>query len=97
MALSRWMWRGMFPVLGTVWAWLMMVVGLLLITSWSARMPGLHGWGVLLGVMLLAGGQFVGAVIAGRLFPRASRRARVGVEAAAWVVIAGLVGVWLLG
>ncbi len=92
MALSRWMWRGFFLVFAAAWAWLMLVVGLLLITDWSARMPPLRGWGVVLGAVLLAGGQFVGAaMVADRLFPRADRRLSIGVEAVSGAVAMGLI------
>lgn len=92
MAVSRWVWRGVFLVLAAVWAWLMLVVGMLLLAEWSAW-TGPSAW---LGVAVIAVGQYLCAVTADLIFPRASRRLSATVEIAAWAVFVGAIAVSLV-
>lgn len=93
MAMSRWFWRGVFLVLATAWGWLMVVVGLLLITDWAVWTGPYAG----LGVGLIAVGEFIFAIVADWLFPRADRRLSGTFEVAAWVAAITAIGMWLLG
>jgi hypothetical protein len=90
-AVSRWVWRGVFLVLAAVWAWLMLVVGMLLLAEWSDW----TGPSVWLGVAVIAVGQFIAAVAADLIFPRASRKLSATVEIAAWAVFVGAIAAWL--
>jgi hypothetical protein len=93
--LTRSFWRGVFLVLAAAWGWLMLVVGLLLISEWSSWAGSLT-WA---GVALIAIGQFVCAIVADWLFPRASRRLSASVELGAWglaaVSLSVAFAVWL--
>lgn len=91
MAVSRWVWRGVFVVLFAVWAWLMLVVGMLLLAEWS-DWTGPSAW---LGVAVIAVGQFLCAVTADWIFPRASRKLSATIEIAAWAVFFVALIVWL--
>ncbi|MBA4028166.1 MAG: hypothetical protein C0475_03340 [Planctomyces sp.] len=62
-------------------AWLIVLSGLWVAFEWSARFPALRHLSGPFGVMLIAAGQFVFAVlVADRLFPRASLGLRAGFE-----------------
>ncbi|MBC7834076.1 MAG: hypothetical protein H7Y88_03125 [Phycisphaerales bacterium] len=85
---ARWLWRHVFHVLALTWAWLMIVVGLLAILEWPARVPAWDRALYVIGAMLLAMGQFVLALVAARLFPAASARLTATFELLAWIAIA---------
>ena len=93
LAVPRSVWRGVFLVLAAAWAWLVLVVGMLLIADWS-DWTGPSVWP---GVALIALGEFIGAVVADRLFPRASRRLSATVEITAWTAVLVAVGAWFAG
>lgn len=67
--------------LGSLWAGLLVLVGLWLLTEWAARLESARGVCVLAGVTAVAMGQFVfAALVADRLFPGASIWARGAVQ-----------------
>lgn len=86
---SRALWRATTTACAAAWAWVMVALGLVSLTEWSGAFPltrGLFGIG---GVMLIAAGEFVfAALVADRVFPRASRRLTGGFELAAGVCVA---------
>jgi len=79
--------RALLPALGLLWAWLLILVGLLSLLSWPERVPL---WGrplVVAGAVLVALGQFVLGLTATGLFPRADRRLALAWSVAAWLAV----------
>jgi hypothetical protein len=85
--------------MATAWAGVMTVLGLGALLSAPARWPLFEPHLLLVGVMLLAGGQYVFMVlVADRAFPSASQRLTMSMELTSLgLFLAGLAGVlWLL-
>lgn len=95
---SHWLWRAALVGCATVWAFVMVVVGLLAIIDWPDRFaaPGRLFY-ISVGAILLAAGEFIFAVTAARMFPQASTRLTAAMELlpAAMLVVLILVGVLL--
>ncbi|MCC6319916.1 MAG: hypothetical protein IT438_00585 [Phycisphaerales bacterium] len=68
-----------------------MTIGLLAVLEWPARFQVAGRWLPLLGLGLLAVGQFMSAMVADRLFPGADRRLTGVLELAPWAVLAAIV------
>lgn len=86
-------------VMATAWAGVMTVLGLGAMLSAPGRWPLFEPHLLLVGVMLLAGGQYVFMVlVADPAFPAASRRMTLSMELTCLgVFLTGLIGVlWLL-
>ncbi len=80
--------------LGTLWAALLVVGGLLLPSILRRAWPAAGPSAALLGLTVVAAGQYVFlTVVADRLFPRASRRLVAGMEVALGAVMVALAGV----
>lgn len=99
MRVRRLMLRGVFVGVSGLWAWVMVVVGLLAVLDWPGRL-GLSPvpWLVTLaGLTFIAGGVFTFAMTLGRVLPMTVAWVRLSFEALPWVALAGCVGAWAAG
>jgi hypothetical protein len=64
----------------------MVVVGVLAMFEWPARFPSLDVFLLSAGIVLLCAGQFVLAVTAGGMFPKANPRFSGLMELLPWIV-----------
>ena len=90
MGLSQRLTHAVFGVCMTVWAFIMVVFGLLIAFDWPSRMDYPAQWLVLGGTLLIAAGQFVFAINASRMFPGAHPRVTGIVEV---LPVVGLIAV----
>lgn len=72
MVRSRWLWRGVLVGCLGLWAYVMVVVGLLAALEWPSRFEPLGRLCLVFGAGLVALGEFLLAMLASRLFPRAN-------------------------
>jgi hypothetical protein len=88
---SRWIPRTILVLAAGVWAWVMIVLGLLILTDWRTRFVALlHAPypALCVGAALVASGVFVFAMAAVRLFPLANPRITAMFEVFPWLALA---------
>jgi hypothetical protein len=86
--------------IAAAWGVGMTCAGLLAAFEWPGRMGdgAVSGWSlVYLGLILIAGGVFVCALVCGRLFPQARRGLVLGAEVLPWVLGLAAAVVWFGG
>lgn len=64
----------------TVWAFVMVFIGLVIMVEWPDRMNFSSKWCVFWGSLLIAFGEFVFALTASRMFPAANPRLSGSIE-----------------
>lgn len=92
--------RALPLAIAAAWGVGMTCAGLLAAFEWPGRMgeSAVSGWSlVYLGLILIAGGVFVCALVCGRLFPQARRGLVLGAEVLPWVLGLAAAVVWFGG
>lgn len=79
--------RGLSFLLLTLWAWLMIGIGLMAILDFPSRFRAPKGFFVLVGIVLVAMGLFIAGVTADRLFAGANSRLTGAFELLTWITI----------
>ena len=104
-AVARWTQRAILPVTTGIWALVLVIMGLLLMFEFPSRFGPMVGmWGTrafwAAGALSLAMGEFILAVEARRVFPRAHPRVAGAFEIFPWLALgcAALLGgvLWLV-
>lgn len=83
--------RTVFVCVLAGWALVAILMGLMAIFEWPAKVGLSSRWGLVLGVALVGVGQFMSAMVADLLFPSAHRGVTGAMEIAPWLAVAAVV------
>lgn len=83
--------RAVFVAVASAWSVVAVTIGLLALLEWPRKFAIEGRWLPIIGLVLLAVGQFMSALVADQFFPGAHRRLTGAFELGPWLLLAAFV------